>query len=388
MIIKKLDLYIIRLFIIPFLIIYSLIFIIFMIQFFWSQIDELTDKHISVPIILKFILYFGMSILPLITPIALLLTSIIIFGNLSESQELIAIKSSGISLFRVMIPILWITFFLSIVLYLFSDFVIPKAKMKAKKLGYRISLTCPFLKLKEGNFVNLLPNFFIKIEKIDRKSENKNYLREISIFFYGKNLLFNTIFSKKGILIPNDEFIQLKLMNGILYSENFNEFKKEQSSYQIIEFDTLIKNLKKPSEPSESKIINLYDYDFYQTLNTKNLIKKIKFLKEKNYKNTYKNKIYLSKLQLEFQKKFTFPITCIIMFLTGAPLGAIIRKGGIGYSTMIALIIFIIYYTLLTITQNKVEKAEICPWIGAWIPNFVFFPISIWITYKTVMDDF
>ncbi|WP_185857710.1 LptF/LptG family permease [Blattabacterium cuenoti] len=386
MIIKKLDLYMIRLFIVPFLIIYFTIFTIFMIQFFWSQIDELTGKNISIFIILKFILYFGISIIPLVTPIAILLTSIIIFGDFSENQELIAIKSSGISLFRVMIPILGITFFLSIGLYLFSDFVIPKAKIKAKKLGYQISFTYPDLKLKEGIFVNIRPNFFIKI---DRKSINSNYLHNIFIFFYGKNSLVNTIFSKKGVLIPNKEngSIQLKLMNGVLYSENFNESKKKQNSYQIIEFDTLIQNFK---IDSESQIKNLDDYNFYQTLNTKNIIKKINFLKKKNYKeiSKHENKIYLAKLQLELQKKFTFPVTCIIMFFTGSTLGAIIRKGGIGYPTMIALIIFIIYYTLLTITQNKVEKTEICPWIGAWIPNFIFFPISIWMTYKTVMDDF
>ncbi|WP_185866897.1 LptF/LptG family permease [Blattabacterium cuenoti] len=384
MIIKKLDLYMIRLFIAPFLIIYFTIFIIFMIQFFWSQIDELTGKNISVFIILKFIFYFGVSIIPLVTPIVLLLTSIIIFGDLSENQELIAIKSSGISLFRVMIPILWITFFLSIGLYLFSDFAIPKAKIKVKKLGYQISYTYPSLKLKEGIFVNIFPNFFIKI---DRKSSN--YLYNIFIFFYDQNSFVNTILSQRGVLIPNkkDESIQLKLMNGILYSESSNETKKEQYSYHIVEFDTLIKNFK---IPSGSKIKNLDDYDFYQTLNTKNIIKKINFFKKKNYKtiNVYENKIYLAKLQLELQKKFTFPVTCIIMFLTGAPLGAIIRKGGIGYPTMIALIIFIVYYTLITITQNKVEKAEICPWIGAWIPNFIFFPVSIWMTYKTVMDDF
>ncbi|BAR92067.1 LptF/LptG family permease [Blattabacterium cuenoti] len=389
MIIKKLDLYMIRLFMAPFLMIYSTIFIIFMIQFFWSQIDELTGKNISIFILLKFILYFGISILPLVTPIALLLTSIIIFGDFSENQELIAIKSSGISLFRVMIPLLGITFVLSIGLYLFSDFVIPKAKMKAKKLGYEISLAHPSLKLKEGIFVNLFPNFFIKI---DRKSiKNSNYLHNIFIFFYGKNSLVNTILSQRGVLIPNQEdgFIQLKLMNGVLYSEILNGPKKEQSSYQIVEFDTLIQNFK---IPLESKIKNLddEDYDFYQTLNTKNLIQKINFFKKKNYKkiNSSERKIYLAKLQLELQKKFTFPVTCIIMFLTGAPLGALIRKGGIGYPTMIALIIFIIYYTLLTITQNKVEKTEICPWIGAWIPNFIFFPVSIWMTYKTVMDDF
>jgi|GEM_PF-3745415 Predicted permeases len=384
--IKKLDLYMIRLFVAPFLIIYSTIFIIFMIQFFWSKIDELAGKDISIFIILKFIFYFGISIIPLVTPIALLLTSIIIFSNLSENQELIAIKSSGISLFRIMIPILSITFVLSVILYIFSDFVIPKARKKAQKLGYQISLTHPYLKLKEGVFVKIFPNFFIKI---DKKSLNNNHLHNIFIFFYGKNSLINTILSKKGILITNknkeDEFIQLKLMNGFLYSESMNEVKKEQYSYQIVEFDTLIQNFE---IPSASKIKNLDEYDFYQTLNTKNIIKKINFFKKNKKINIYENKIYLSKLQLELQKKFTFPVTCIIMFLTGAPLGAIIRKGGIGYPTMIALMIFIIYYILLTVTQNKVEKAEISPWIGAWIPNFIFFPVSIWMTYRTVMDDF
>ncbi|WP_185863000.1 LptF/LptG family permease [Blattabacterium cuenoti] len=380
--IKKLDLYMIRLFMTPFFMIYITIFIIFMIQFFWSQIDELTGKNISIFIILKFILYFGVSIIPLVTPVALLLTSIIIFGDLSENQEIIAIKSSGISLFRVMIPILCITFILSIGLYLFSDFVIPKARMKANKLGYQISLSHPSFKLKERIFVNLFPNFFIKIDRI-----NNNYLHNVFIFFYDKNSLINTIISKKGVLIPNQEdgSIQFKLINGVLYSENFTNIKKKQYSYQLVEFHTLIQNFKIHSVP---KIKNLDDYDFYKTLNTINLIKKINFFKKKNYNNTYGNKIYLCKLQLELQKKFTFPVTCIIMFLTGAPLGAIIRKGGIGYPTVIALIIFIIYYTLLTITQNKVEKAEICSWVGAWIPNIVFFPVSVWMTYKTVIDDF
>ncbi|WP_317167908.1 LptF/LptG family permease [Blattabacterium cuenoti] len=372
---KKLDLYMIRLFIAPFLMIFSTIFIVFMIQFFWSKIDELTGKNIDILIILKFIFYFGISIIPLVTPITLLLSSIMIFGEISENQELLAIKSSGISLFRVMKPILGITIILSIGLYFFSDFVIPKAKIKAKKLGYKISLAHPYLKLKEGIFVNFLPDCFIQIDK-----KYNNELHNIFIFFYEKNSLVNTIRSQRGTIMTNNNgSIQLKLINGILYSEN-NTNVPNESSYQIVKFDTLIQNL---NIPLEEKIKYYYD----KPLDTKNLIEKIDFLKHQK-KIILKKKIYLYKLQLELQKKLTFPISCIIMFLTGAPLGAIIRKGGIGYPTIIALIIFIIYYILLTLTQNKVEKAEICPWIGAWIPNFIFFPISIWMTYKTVMDDF
>ncbi|WP_185870814.1 LptF/LptG family permease [Blattabacterium cuenoti] len=374
---KKIDIYIIRLFIIPFLFIFSTIFIVFMIQFFWSKIDELTGKNIDILIILKFIFYFGITIIPLAIPITILLSSIITFGEFSENQELIIIKSSGISIFRIMKPILFLTFFLSVGLYFFSDFVVPKAKIEAMKLGYKIALSNSNYKLKEGAFVNLFPDFFIKIDKKDKK----NNMYNVFIFFYGKNYLVNTIFSKKGIIInKEDNLFQLKLNNGIFYTENSNELQ-EKPSYKIINFDTLIQKFKITSK----NISNIRLRDNFQILNTKELIEKINILK---LKKNYFNKTYLAKHQLELQKKFTFSVTCIIMFLIGAPIGSIFRKGGIGYPTIIAIIIFIIYYVLLTITQNMAEKCKISAWMGAWIPNLLFLPISIWITYKTVMDDF
>ncbi|WP_113738296.1 LptF/LptG family permease [Blattabacterium clevelandi] len=433
--IKKLDLYMIRLFIVPFLVIFVSVIFVFIVQFFWSKIDELTGKNINIFIILKFIFYFGITIVPLVTPISILLTSIMTYGEISESQELIAIKSSGISLFRMMNPILFLTFILSLGLYFFSDYAIPKAKKKAKELGYQISVSHPSLKLKEGIFVNIFPDFFIKIDK--QSGKDKNHLNGIFIFFYEKNLFINTILAKEGILIPNreDGSFRIKLMNGFFYRDQHYEKKGPYYQNQIVQFDTLIQYFKIPL--IEEKIKNLEDYDSYQTLDTIKLIEKINCLKKKknqfdsefqkkNYdfifikkklekisnnrsiilskmidrlsflieklkhqkKFLKKRKINLAKYQLELQKKFIFPVTCIIMFLTGAPIGALIRKGGIGFPTIMAITIFIIYHTLLTITQNQGEKADIDPWISAWIPNFIFFPISIWITYKTVMDDF
>ncbi|WP_185855815.1 LptF/LptG family permease [Blattabacterium cuenoti] len=431
MIIKKLDGYMIRLFIAPFLVIFCAVFFVFIVQFFWSKIDELTGKNINIFIILKFVFYFGISIIPLITPVSILLTSIMTYGNISENQELTAIKSSGISLFRVMKPIFWITVMLSIGLYFLSDFAIPKAKRKAQELGYQILVADPSLRLKEGVFVNFFPDLFIKIDK--KSEKNKNHLENIFIFFYGKNLLINTIFSQKGILIPNkkDGSLKIKLINGVFYSESHNNVDKKNKTspypYQIVTFDTLIQSFKVPKKG----IKNWDDSDSYQTMSTKKLLKKIDLLKkekkkfdskfqEKNYnflfernsnskkyrkmsdhlsflinqlqhqKNILKEKeIHLAKYQLELQKKLTLPVTCILMFFTGAPLGALIRKGGMGLPIIMALTIFTIYHTLLTISQNQVEKAEICPWIGAWIPNFTFLiPVSIGITYKTVMNDF
>jgi len=399
---KKLDLYMIRLFIVPFLFTFFSVIFVSLVQFFWSKTDELTGKNIHIFILIRFLFYFVITIIPLVVPISILWSSIITYGEISEKQELIAIKSSGISLFRIMIPILGLTLLLALGLYLFSDYAIPKAKKKTKELGYQISISHPSLKLKEGIFVNLFPDFFMKIEK--KYGIDKNHLENIFIFFYGKNLSINTIIAKKGILIAaEDGSFRLKLINGYFYSDNQYYQKKPSYSYQIVQFDTLIQYFKIP----EKKIKNLED-DYYQTFNTKKLIEKINSLKKvtnqlnynfltkrKNSKDKLQQKImnerkkYLAKYQLELQNKFTFPVTCIIMFLMGASIGSIVRKGGIGVTTIMALTIFIIYHTLLTIAQNQGKKADLlCPWISAWIPNFTFFPISIWMTYKTVMDDF
>ncbi|WP_185864225.1 LptF/LptG family permease [Blattabacterium cuenoti] len=371
---KKIDIYIIRLFIIPFFFTFSTIFIVFMIQFFWSKIDELIGKDIHILVILELIFYFGITIIPLSIPITILLSSIMTFGELSENQEILIIKSSGISIFRIMMPILFLTCIISVVLYFFSDFIVPKAKIKAIEL-YEIALYNPNSKLKEGYFVNLFPDFFIRIDK----KHGKNMYNNVFILFYGKNYEINTIISKKGIIInKNYNYFQLKLNNGIYYRETSN---KVETSYQIINFDTLIQKLKIPVK--KIMMLRNREKNLFHIMNTKELIEKINIILKQNYFQ----KTYLAKYQLELHKKFTFPITCIIMFFIGASIGTIIKKGGIGYPTIIAIIIFIIYYILLTVTHNMAEKCKISPWIGAWTPNLLFLPISIWITYKTVMDD-
>ncbi|WP_238785436.1 LptF/LptG family permease [Blattabacterium cuenoti] len=373
------DLYIIYSFIIPFFGIFFLTFVIFIIQFLWSKMNELSDKDISIFIIIKFIFCFGICTIPLITIISILLSTIITFGELSENGELTVIKSSGISLFRIMLPIFWITMILSIGLYLFSDFIIPKAEIKIKELGYKIIYTYPSLKLKEGVINNIGENFFINIEK---KFKN-NYFYKVIIFFYDDYSNINTIFSKKCNIIFNkkNKFIQLKLINGFIYKENNEKNKKYIPNYYIVNFNTLIKNFKFPYFSFE-EIKNMNDD--YKYKKTTELIKKIKFLKKKkNHININK----INKIKLEIYKKLTFPITCIIMFFIGAPLGAIVKKGGIGYPTIIALTIYSLYYIILTITKNKVEKEEIIPWIGIWIPNFVLLLFSIFITNKSIMND-
>ncbi|WP_238892301.1 LptF/LptG family permease [Blattabacterium cuenoti] len=381
--IKKLDFYMVRLFIEPFFIVFLSIFVLFLIQFFWSQIDELTGKNIDIIIIIKFIYYFGIIIFPIVIPIVILLTSLITFGNLSEKKELFVIQSSGISFFRIMLPVFIVSLILSLVSYFFSDFFIPKAHVQIRKLGDQISLSSPSLIIKEGIFVNICSNVFIKVDKKIEK-QNQNRLQNVFIFFHNDdNSIINTILAKQGFINTNKvkKYVVLKLRNGFLYSGKFdwrNHYNdKKNTYYQIAKFKTLIQKFPIPSYQEKNRE---NDHESYKFLDTKSLIKRIKFLNKKQIhsKNfTYEQKIYLYKTQLELQKKFTFPITCLIMFFIGSSLGSIIKKGGILYPTIISLSIFICYYILITITQNEVEKGNLIPWIGAWTTNLIFFPISI-----------
>ncbi|XCI74768.1 MAG: LptF/LptG family permease [Flavobacteriales bacterium] len=453
---KKLNLYIIRLFIGPFLAIFSILFFIFIIQFFWSKLNEFTGKGLDAFTISKLLFYFGLSLVPLVTPIAVLLTSIMTYGTLGEHYELAAMKSTGISLWQMMKPLFLLTIAMAVGLYFFSDYAIPAAQKKGKNLAYNISRTQPTLNFTIGIFIHTIPNVLMKIDK--KTGKNKDHLEGIFIR-HSKNIYEtqNTILSKRGMLTPAEDprYIRLELFDGTVYTENRNNQnhnEQQKQPYQITKFDTLIQYFEIPSLMDQ----NVEEENFKDNcsmLNTQKLIEHIKTIKQEaredhtkfqeqshttishkhspqkeeqknithmninNFNNPpftekkhalkkkqnqpkglietlhaqkklnkQKNK-YLAKYELELQRKFSFAITCIVMFFIGSPLGAIIRKGGMGLPVIIALIIFIIYYTILTISQNIAEKGQISPWLGAWLPNIIMLPVGLWITYKTMRDN-
>ncbi|XOD66537.1 MAG: LptF/LptG family permease [Flavobacteriales bacterium Tduv] len=450
---KKLYIYIIRLFIGPFLEIFSILFFIFIIQFFWSKLNDFTGKGLNSFIILKLLFYFGLSLVPLVTPIAVLLTCIMTYGTLGERYELAAMKSTGISLWQMMKPLFLVMTSLAVGLYFFSDHVVPEAQKKGGNLAYNISRTQPALNIITGTFIQSIPNILMKIDK--KTGKDKEQLEGVFIQ-YGKSVYEaqNTILAKRGLLKPaeNPRYIRLKLFNGTVYREDRSQQKydeQQRQPYQIIKFDTLIQNIETPSLIDQN--IEKENFkDSYSMLNTQKLIKQIHTIKKESEKDcskfqkqSYMNlfpkdpilkekknvdtpgkdfnhlspiekkqvleaakmrlksfremllaqkklvqekKKYLATHELELYRKFSFSITCIVMFFIGAPLGAIIRKGGMGLSLIIALIIFITYYTILTISQNVAEKGLISSWLGAWLPNIIMLPIGLWITYKTVND--
>jgi lipopolysaccharide export system permease protein len=215
---KKLDLLIIRAFIGPFVATFFITFFVLMMQNLWKYIDDLVGKDLELIIIGKFVVYAGATFLTLAMPIAILISSIMTFGNLGESFELVAIKSSGISLLRFMRPLMVVSLGLCVVTFLFANYVIPYATLKFKSLYYDILYKKPALDLKEGTFYTHIPGYAIKVAK---KEKTGNKLTDVIIYEQQPQPQDNAIVAKRGVmtLSPDKQFLEFTLYDGTRHQE-------------------------------------------------------------------------------------------------------------------------------------------------------------------------
>jgi lipopolysaccharide export system permease protein len=196
-VIKKLDKLIVKAFIGPFIAVFFITLLVLVMQFFWLYIDDFVGKGIDTKVIFEFILYQSAVLVPLALPLAILLSSLMTFGNLGESFELVAIKSAGISLLRFMRPLFIVCIGLAGVAFAFANYVIPVANLKSRTLLSDIVYSKPAFDLKEGVFYDKIPNFAIKIGK---KEENDSVVRDVIIYEQGNPLQDNFIIAKTGVM--------------------------------------------------------------------------------------------------------------------------------------------------------------------------------------------
>src|SRR5438552_14785719 len=198
--IKKLDTLILKSFIGPFIAAFFIAFFVLMMQSLWKYIDDLVGKGLDFITIGKFLWYASASLLMLAMPIAILISSIMTFGNLGEHFELVAIKSSGISLLRFMRPLFVVSLFLCFLAFLFANYVMPVAVLKSKTLLGDIYITKPAFELKEGVFYNKIEGFAIKLGK----KENDSIIHDVIIYERGGSLQDNFIIAKTGVMRVTD----------------------------------------------------------------------------------------------------------------------------------------------------------------------------------------
>lgn len=450
---KKLDILVIKAFIGPFIATSFITLLVLVMQFFWLYIDDFVGKGLSPAVILEFIWYQSAVLVPLSLPLSVLISSLMTFGNLGETFELVAIKSAGISLLRFMRPLFFITFLISGVAFLFSNYVIPVATLKSRTLLGDIYYAKPAFDLKEGVFYDRIDGFAMKVGKKERDSIIKNVI----IYEAGSPLQDNFIIAESGVMrISQDRrYLEMDLYNGWRYEEKgqkaekttdfirigFKEFSKQfdistlifrqtadsvnknnQKMLNMRQLQKVIDSLEKKEKIFGSKIgftqsfggLQFVKYfDSSWTITNRDTLKDVTSFEEllpdsarltvnretANHMSSLRanNNVSLSEYvslhkdlrlhKIEWHRKISLSLACVVLFLIGAPLGSIIRKGGVGTPLVFAIIFFMVFYFSSTTGEKLAKEATFSPFSGMWLSTFVLVPIGGFLIYKALRDS-
>ncbi len=453
---KKLDRLIIRAFIGPFVATFFITLLVLIMQFFWLYIDDFVGKGLDTKIVFEFILYQSAVLVPLALPLAILLSSIMTFGNLGESFELVAIKSAGISLLRFMQPLLIISIFISGIAFLFANYVIPVANLKSRTLLADIVYAKPAFDLKEGVFYDKINGFAIKIGK---KEANDSIIRDVIIYEQGNQLQDNFIIARSGIMrvTENRRFLEFNLKDGWRYQEKGQLYDQKNSEFIRIGFREFKKQFDLSSLGFSNRTADSVNKNNEKMLSMRQLEKVIDSMKIENQKtftqsktdltrplqfmsyidsswkdipdspataafnsfdeflpdsaltNVYENvqstarsvsmgmeslgtthafrERELRKHKIEWHRKIVLSLACIVLFLIGAPLGSIIRKGGLGTPLIFAIIFFMVFYFSSTTGEKFAKEDSLTPFTGMWLATFILLPIGVFLTWKAMRDS-
>lgn len=463
-IIKRLDMYILKNYLLLFAGTFCISLFVVMMQFLWKYVDELVGKGLELIVMAKFFFYAGETLVPLALPLAILLASLISFGNLGERFELLAIKAAGVSLFRTLCPLIVFTVLLSFGSFYFQDVVAPRAQRNLMQLLYSMRQKSPELDIPEGVFYDGIEgiNLFV-----DKKNKETGMLYDVMIYNFSEGVERATIIladSGKLETSANKQHLLLRLYNGeqfenlrdnalqtqnipyrretfvskqfiIDFDSNFNmtdsesfstsastknivsliagidsmeqqtdslarafhgemnrrvllvsaiEYRSEEDSVKAAEaiakgetvehLDTLLARLSKNELASVMR-------DATQKVSMQHMDSEYRSASMEDYDRQ------IRRHWIQFWQKITMSLACLVFFFIGAPLGAIIRKGGLGLPVVISVIIFIVYYIINTAGMKLGREGSIPVWFGMWLSTMVLAPLGVFFTIKSNNDS-
>ena len=423
---KILDKYIFKELATPFLTSLFVITFVLLSNSILKSIDKFLGKGIELWVVLKFIfLHFG-HIFALAIPMAILITTLIAFGRMSGDNEIIALKSSGITYFQILKPAISFAILVIIFMIPFNLWILPEMNHNIKKLSYSMSRSRPDVEFNE----QLLNNLGDKTIYIGKRLD-KNLFEEIVIFDKTGYNNHTTILADIGSFISLDDGIILNLKNGSIH-ENIKKNKEYRKTYFenyriTIPFDELNfnNNIAISRQEREMNISSLIDKVKYyknkihlieinikdnttlldslektlsilkttnnnNTLDLKlinNRINNIKSKQEKNKKIIPQHKKEINKYNVEIQKKFSLPLACLFFILLGVPLGIMAKKGSLSVSIGISLLFFIIYWAFLVLGENFSDKNKLNPIIAMWTPNILIGLFSYYLYLLYTRDN-
>ncbi len=444
---------------------FLILILIFILQTIWLYIKELAGKDLDIIVVIKFIFYFLPKLIPLVLPLTILLSSIMVFGNFAENYEFAAMKSTGISLQRAMSGLSVFIVILGFTTFLFANNVIPWAEFNSYNLRKNIAKLKPAMLLAEGQF-NAVEGTPYNI-KFAKKTDD-NHIEDVVIHIKGGNnrKLATRIKARNGVFIGNEksEVLKLILSDGNYYnditkkktSENkklpfakstfdtytinidlsgMNDVDMEDKSlsdrYNMLNLGGLDKAMDSLSQKRQTEL-NDFSKSLYQRSSIQNLNRHLPDIaKQKQPKKTInldslysgpildlfdtkaKNQIVNTALNavnstkqiitskevfikneniiykkhiVSYHEKLALGFACIILFFVGAPLGALIRKGGIGLPMVIAILLFLTYHFIGIFATNSAKSGEFNPILGSWFSTLVMLPLGVYLTIRATAD--
>ena len=458
--IKKLYIFILKQFGLLFLGTFFICQFVLMMQFLWRYVDELIGKGLSLEVMAQFFWYMGLMLMPQAFPLAILLSSLITFGNLGESSELTAIKSAGISLMQTFRPLIVVAVLISCLSYVFQDVIAPKANLSFYQLLISMKHKSPELEIPEGVFYDGLPGSNIYVQKKDMETgmlygimiyrqtgsyedqaiiladsgmmqsteEKKHLLLTLYSGEWFENMRSQDLANSANIPYRRETFATKKIVLDFDGGFNLTDMADVAGDARMKPLRRLLHDIDSIREHNDS-----VGYSFYLDAKRFNIrqpyvsqedsVKIMKELAETNVtfdtlyerqsqgerQNAVKNALasvqsvkmdvemkadyahslhrYYRHHQLEAIKKFTLSLACLIFFFIGAPLGAIIRKGGLGVPVIVSVLVFIIYYIFDNSGFRMAKEDQWTVWFGMTISTWALAPVAAFFTYKANKDS-
>ncbi|MDR2130015.1 MAG: LptF/LptG family permease [Odoribacteraceae bacterium] len=458
---KRLHWYMMKSFAGPFVATFFISMFVLIMQFLWLHIDDLVGKGLEWTVIAQLLFYASMTLVPLGIPLAVLLASIMTFGNLGENYELTALKSAGISLYRIMKPLIFFIVTLTVLAFYFSNNVLPYANLKTGTLFYDIRQHKPEVSLKPGVFINDIDNYSILI---NRKNNETGMMYGLQVYAHTEvqDNNYEVTIADSGVMEigHGGTYMKVELFNGYTYTDEGlknprsrtfpfrtvqfekqyllipmegNEFQRSdegmyKNSYKMLNIarltaksDSLEKILR---VDQKEHVNNLLSYNYLRN-GARGRIQDSLLVKEVQGRTLSLDSLYatfdigerkivasnaarfardvqqagmsgaismqyreknIRYYNIEWHRKFSLSFACFIFFFIGAPLGGIIRKGGLGMPVVVSVLLFIVYHVISMMGERSAREV-IDPALGMWISSLILLPLGGILTYMSMTDS-
>ncbi|MDX9846621.1 MAG: LptF/LptG family permease [Tenuifilaceae bacterium] len=458
---KRLHWFVLKSYLGPMIMTFFIVMFILLMQFLWKYIDDLVGKGLGLDVIAELLVYASANLLPMALPLSTLLASLMTMGNLGENNELLAMKSAGISLPRIMQPLIIVTVIISSGAFFFSNNVLPYTNLKMSTLLWDVRQQRPELSIRVGVFNDDIDGYSIKIADRDPKT---SLMRRILIYDHRSkegNMVVTTADSGYMHITSDEAYMVVTLYSGYTYEEmsegrsarkpeirkypaRRNKFDEQvlllelkgfgfersdedifKSSFHALNLTQLAHTRDSLNKEIERRVqsakFNLLRHTLFQnpfqhtrdssavvtyTLDKDSLIGTMDLQAQKtsmaraiaaarSAKSSVgsTNQDYLSRSKhmvrhtIEWHRKFALSFACFVFFFIGAPLGAIIRKGGLGMPVVVSVLFFVVYYVISLTGEKFARELMWDPHVGMWLSSFILLPLGVFLSYKATTDS-